>query len=135
MLFSKFDVNRIEWLDLVFENRNQSYGAYVLRKESGNYLTKALLIAAFLFIGSTVLLSASFWWNRQDIAIEKKTDLSDETVYKIEMIEELKKPEPMVEAAPAAIQEKFKQTEYTTPNVVRDELVTTEPPTTETLKN
>ncbi|OAQ42228.1 hypothetical protein A5893_03700 [Pedobacter psychrophilus] len=50
MLFNQTNVNRKEWLDLVFENRNQSYGAYVLRKESGNYLLKALLIAVSLLI-------------------------------------------------------------------------------------
>ncbi|MFC5283364.1 energy transducer TonB [Pedobacter alpinus] len=51
MLFSKTDVNKVEWLNLVFENRNQLYGAYVLRKESGNYLFKALIISGFLFSG------------------------------------------------------------------------------------
>lgn len=56
MLFSKIDVNKVEWLNLVFQNRNQSYGAYVLRKESGNYLFRSLMISGFLFSG--VILSA-----------------------------------------------------------------------------
>jgi protein TonB len=133
MLFSKFDVNRIEWLDLVFENRNQSYGAYVLRKESGNYLTKALLIAAFFFISTTVLLSTSFWRNKQDLTVSSAIDKPDEKVYEIEMIKEAKKPEPLVEAATKTLVEDFKQIEYTTPNVVADNLVTTEPPTMEAL--
>lgn len=57
MLFSKIDVNKVEWLNLVFANRNQSYGAYVLRRESGNYLFKSLLITGFLF-GGALLFSA-----------------------------------------------------------------------------
>lgn len=57
MLNSKFNVNRIEWLDLVFEHRNQSYGAYVLRRDSGSYLKRALIIAVTVFAGS-ILLSA-----------------------------------------------------------------------------
>ncbi len=57
MIFSKIDVNKVEWLNLVFENRNQSYGAYVLRRDSGNYLFKSLLITGFLF-GGAVLFSA-----------------------------------------------------------------------------
>lgn len=56
MLFSKIDVNKVEWLNLVFENRNHSYGAYVLRRDSGNYLLKSLMITGFLF-GGAVLLS------------------------------------------------------------------------------
>lgn len=55
MLFSKIDVNKVEWLDLVFENRNQSYGAYVLRRDSGNYLFKSLLITGALFTGALLL--------------------------------------------------------------------------------
>ncbi len=58
MLFNQTNVNREEWLDLVFENRNQSYGAYVLRKESGNYLLKSLLIAISLLI--LVFVSSAF---------------------------------------------------------------------------
>ena len=135
MLFSKFDVNKIEWLDLVFENRNQSYGAYVLRKESGNYLTKALLIAAFFFISSTLMLSASFWWNTKEVASTTTLLKPDETIYELKLIEVPKKLEPLVESTPATSTDKFKQIEYTTPNVVPDQLVTTEPPTTDALSN
>jgi len=135
MLISKFDVNKIEWLGLVFENRNQSYGAYVLRKESGNYLTKALLIASFFFIGSTMLLSASFWWNVKEVASNITLEKPDETIYELELIEVPKKLESLVKLTPAASTEKFKQIEYTTPNVVPDQLVTTEPPTTDALSS
>ncbi|MEO5571192.1 MAG: TonB family protein [Bacteroidia bacterium] len=45
-----------KWLDLVFENRNQSYGAYVLRKRlPGNilvgYLTALIFTATIVFTG------------------------------------------------------------------------------------
>ena len=133
MFFSKFDVNRIEWLDLVFENRNQSYGAYVLRRESGNYLTKALLIAAFFFISATLLLSASFWWNKQDTAAKPTIESLLDKVYELQNIVEPKKQETILASEPASSAEKFKQIEYTTPNVVRDELVTTVPPKTTVL--
>ena len=133
MLFSKFDVNKIEWLDLVFENRNQSYGAYVLRKESGNYLIKALLIASFFFIGSTMLLSASFWWNLKGVVSITTLEKPDETIYQLELIEVPKKLEPIVQSTPSASTENFKQIEYTIPNVVPDQLVNTEPPTTDAL--
>ena len=60
MLFKTTNVNKAEWLSLVFENRNQSYGAYVLRKESGNYLLKALLLAVLML--SSVIIFSSFSW-------------------------------------------------------------------------
>lgn len=63
MLFKTTNVNKAEWLSLVFENRNQSYGAYVLRKESGNYLLKALLLAVLML--SSVIIFSSFSWEKE----------------------------------------------------------------------
>jgi len=39
-----------EWVDLVFEGKNQEYGAYELRKKSARRHFRALLIAVILFI-------------------------------------------------------------------------------------
>jgi len=39
-----------EWIDLVFKNRNQSYGAYSLRAESSSITLKALLLTVPVFI-------------------------------------------------------------------------------------
>jgi len=50
MLNSSSDLYKSEWLDLVFKNRNKSYGAYLLRAESAGITTRAFLIAAPIFI-------------------------------------------------------------------------------------
>ena len=50
MLNSRFNVYNTEWLDLVFANRNQSYGAYELRRDYERTLAKALFFASFLFV-------------------------------------------------------------------------------------
>lgn len=39
-----------EWIDLVFEGRNKSYGAYDLRAKSGNIMLKALFIGIMLVL-------------------------------------------------------------------------------------
>jgi protein TonB len=54
MLNTKFDLYKTEWLDLVFTNRNKSYGAYELRKHSGEYAMRALAITMGLFIAGGV---------------------------------------------------------------------------------
>ncbi|GAB2692618.1 energy transducer TonB [Mucilaginibacter koreensis] len=54
MLNTKFDLYKTEWLDLVFTNRNKSYGAYELRKHSGDYAMRALVITASLFIAGGI---------------------------------------------------------------------------------
>ena len=43
---SKIDLISNEWTDLVFEGRNQSYGAYQLRKSTGKRNLWALIIVA-----------------------------------------------------------------------------------------
>ena len=52
---SKIDLISNEWTDLVFEGRNQSYGAYKLRKGTGKRNDWALVIvglaAALLYLG------------------------------------------------------------------------------------
>lgn len=53
---SKLDVYRTEWLDLVFANRNKSYGAYELRQHNSRTTLKALLTASGLVIGSIMVL-------------------------------------------------------------------------------
>lgn len=50
MLGSKIDLFGNEWLDVVFDQKNKSYGAYALRRDSNSNTTKALFIAGTLFI-------------------------------------------------------------------------------------
>jgi len=50
MLNISSNLYKSSWIDLVFENRNKSYGAYQLRAQSSSITLKALLIAAPAFI-------------------------------------------------------------------------------------
>lgn len=56
MLISKFDLYKNEWLDLVFADRNTTYGAYELRQHNSRVTAQALVamiisisIVAFVF--------------------------------------------------------------------------------------
>lgn len=50
MLGSKIDLFGNEWLDVVFDQKNKSYGAYALRRQSSSNTTKALFISGTLFV-------------------------------------------------------------------------------------
>ena len=50
MLNSSSNLYKAEWLDLVFKNRNQSYGAYALRSESARIMMRALFAGSAIFI-------------------------------------------------------------------------------------
>lgn len=50
MLGSKIDLFGNDWLDVVFDQKNKTYGAYELRRQNGSNTTKALFISGTLFI-------------------------------------------------------------------------------------
>ncbi|MEQ7801566.1 energy transducer TonB [Pedobacter sp. ASV1-7] len=50
MLGSKIDLFGNEWLDVVFDQKNKTYGAYALRRDNSLNTLKALFIAGTLFI-------------------------------------------------------------------------------------
>jgi periplasmic protein TonB len=52
---SKLNINKNEWLELVFEGKNKAYGAYQLRQEEGRTTTKAFVSAMALLGGIAAL--------------------------------------------------------------------------------
>ena len=95
---AKIDLIDNGWVDLVFEGKNHSYGAYQLRKETGKRNMKALLvmfiigaaIAAFVAIKGVVENAM-----KQDVAIEADVELAKLAEKKEAKVE--KKEEPKVE--------------------------------------
>ncbi len=47
--------------DIIFENRNKAYGAYFLRKNYSNYLTRAVIIGSSCFV---LLFGGAFTYNK-----------------------------------------------------------------------
>ncbi len=134
MLFSKIDVNKVEWLNLVFENRNQSYGAYVLRRDSGTYLFKSLLITGFLFGGAVFLSTLNSKLTVDDPIICSLPILEPEVINLTPI--EIVKPKPQtryketVLPSEATVKTELQQVNFSGKlNPVKDELVVTEMPT------
>ncbi len=137
MLFSKFNVNKGEWLDLIFTDRNKSYGAYELRKYSDQYLMKALLISFGAF-GLLAIAPAIYYSYQKDISINIPTvpkAYDDDKIYQLQDIEVPRKTQPKIEqlsnllvtSQPATVN--VNQVKYTQQmNVVQDALGV-DPPT------
>ena len=95
---AKIDLIDNSWVDLVFEGKNQNYGAYQLRKSTGSRNVKAMLImlaigiaiAAFVAIKGVVENAM-----KQDVAIEADVELAKLAEKKEAKVE--KKEEPKVE--------------------------------------
>jgi periplasmic protein TonB len=78
-IMSKLNINKNEWLELVFEGKNKAYGAYQLRQEDGKTATKAFFTAIALLTGLAMLpvLLSSF---TDDSVIINKPDLDDPVI-------------------------------------------------------
>ena len=117
---SKIDLIDNKWSDLVFEGKNQAYGAYQLRRETGKRNVKALLvmfaigvaIAAFVAIKGVVENAM-----KNDVAIEADVELSKLAEKKEAKVE--RKEQPKLEKVEV---EKVKSSvKFTAPEIKKDE--------------
>ena len=120
---SKIDLISNEWTDLVFEGRNQSYGAYKLRKTTGKRNLWALIIVALaavlLYLGLQLQRMAEAnkkVENTQAVALAKlNTEKKKEAkVEKKEIIRQ--EPEKVVEQVKSSVK-------FTAPIIKKDEEV------------
>ena len=120
---SKIDLISNEWTDLVFEGRNQSYGAYQLRKSTGKRNLWALIIvglaAVLLYLGLQLQRMAEAnkkVENTQAVALAKlNTEKKKEAkVEKKEIIRQ--EPEKVVEQVKSSVK-------FTAPVIKKDEEV------------
>ena len=120
---SKIDLISNEWTDLVFEGRNQSYGAYKLRKTTGKRNLWALIIVALaavlLYLGLQLQRMAEAnkkVENTQAVALAKlNTEKKKEAkVEKKEVVRQ--EPEKVVEQVKSSVK-------FTAPVIKKDEEV------------
>lgn len=127
---SKLDINRKEWLEVVFADKNKVYGAYQLRKNSSANATHALFIGAIAF----VLLFFSpkiYGLIRGNAAVIDNPAKTEEVVLMPPKALDPKTPPPPPVEPPRP---KIKQVKMPPPVVRPDNLVIEEPPTVEKLK-
>src|SRR5690606_6677761 len=129
---SKFDIYKNEWLDLVFENRNQSYGAYLLRKDYSSTLAKSLLLAVCLLLS---IVSLFLVLNRNESGVvPPASKRPDGPLRLVTVTMPLKMPRTPVyssspsKPSPQTKVEKVKSVRFTTPRIVPKELAIEEVP-------
>ena len=121
---SKVDLINDGWVDLVFEGKNQAYGAYQLRKDTGRRNFKALvsvivtIIAVFLFFIAKVSIQNAM---KQDVAIETDVELSKLAQKKEAKVE---RKEPVKVEVEQKVVEKVKSSvKFTAPEIKKDDEV------------
>ena len=119
---AKLDLISLEWTDLVFEGRNQDYGAYQLRKGTSKRNIWSIIIvalaAALLFLGLTVHRMAEpnrTVMNMQ--AVEVANIKKDKKEVKVEKKDPVKvEPERIIEKVKSSVK-------FTAPVIRKDNLV------------
>ncbi|MXV17530.1 energy transducer TonB [Hufsiella ginkgonis] len=131
MFGSKLDIFKLQWLDVVFANRNKAYGAYELRKENSKTTSRALVIGSVLFalaICSPMIIKALSGFIPDD----------EEKLVKTEVVlmppPPVNKETPPPPPPPEPPKPKVDQIRFPPPVPAPEEEVTEEPPTVEDMK-
>jgi protein TonB len=122
---SKIDLIDNKWVDLVFEGKNKTYGAYQLRKETGRrnlysilmMLGIGLAIAIFVAIKGVVENAM-----KQDVAIETDVELS-KLAQKKEAKVERKEPIQKIEVEQRVVEKVKSSVKFTAPEIKKDDEV------------
>ena len=110
------------WVDLVFEGKNQAYGAYHLRKNTGIRNLKALItmFIGFAIIAAIVVAKVSFDnYMARNSAIE--TDVELQNLAEKKEIKQEKKDEPEIEKI--EVERVKSSVAFTVPEIKKDEEV------------
>ena len=122
---AKLNLVSLEWTDLVFEGRNQNYGAYQLRKETSKRNIWSIIFVVFLaillYLGLTLENMVEAHRTVENTQIVEVTNLRDKKKeVKVERKEEIKlEPERIVEKVKSSIK-------FTAPVIKKDQLVNEE---------
>lgn len=120
---SKIDLISNDWVDLVFEGRNKSYGAYRLRRSTTKRNIIAIISVLILVVACFVILTVKNIVDNQraKVAVTQVTELSalNQPKKKAEVKQkkiEIKQPEKVVERVKSSIK-------FTAPVIKKDEEV------------
>ena len=115
---SKIDLVSNDWVELVFEGRNQTYGAYKLRKGTSkrNILSIIIVLLAAVLAFSAVAIKKIVDANAAKVAATQVTELSalDQAKKKAEVKKQIKvEPEKVVERVKSSVK-------FTAPVIKKD---------------
>ena len=123
---------RVQWLDLVFKNRNQAYGAYELRKNNAVTTVKAFFSAAAFFSSLVITPWLIHQISKTNTAAENNEQVKIIEVNLLARIKELK-PEIKPDKKPTSKPVQAKSIQYANLNVVPENQTESDIPTQEQL--
>lgn len=131
------NIFRDKWIDMVFEGRNKSYGAYRLRSESPKTTIRAFIVGAILFVALISLPILSRWLGDKVKKDEDKVDKVIEVADLMpppEEVEPLPPPPPPVEEVYQAPKSVVEEVKFKPLEAAKKEEVPEDPPKIEQFK-
>jgi protein TonB len=122
---SKIDLINDGWVDIVFEGKNQTYGAYQLRKETGKRNVYSLLCMLAIGLGIAIFVAIKGVVEnamKQDVAIETDIELS-KLAQKKEAKVERKEPIQKIELEQRVVEKVKSSVKFTAPEIKKDDEV------------
>lgn len=123
---SKIDLIDNGWVDLVFDGRNQSYGAYKLRKDTGkrNFMSLVVMAVVAILIAIGVSVKNVIEANQKKVAVTTDVELSKLAQKKEAKVE---RKEPIKVEQKQEVVEKVKSSvKFVAPVIKKDEDVNPE---------
>ena len=108
-----------DFLDILFEGKNKSYGAYELRKTYNSRMVKALIAMGALLL---ILLLGSVLANKMNSNADDALEVTDMEMAEVKKDEPPPPPPPPPPPTPPPPPE-IKQVQFTPPKIVKDEEV------------
>ena len=122
---SKIDLINDSWVDLVFESKNKSYGAYQLRKNTGKRNVKSMLI-----VSGTIAAILIASWAKVAIENAMPKKVAIETDVELSKLAQKKEPAKVERKEPVKVEmeqkvvEKVKSSvKFTAPEIKKDDEV------------
>lgn len=119
---SRIELTSLEWCDLIFKDRNKSYGAYRLRRDLGRRQTFALIAVSCVAVAALILprlIRMAIPEQKEEMVEVTQLSALDESEVKDENI--VRKVDPI--APPPALKSTIK---FTAPVIKKDEEVSDE---------
>ena len=120
----QIDLISNEWSDLLFENRNKEYGAYVLRQQTGNRNLASIVAILVMVAGAVGLLIAKNKYEEYHVKVVPVYDQGMEVRSIKDKAPEVKRREPVkVEEVEIVDKQIINSIKFVAPKIVEDDKV------------
>ena len=123
---AQIDLISNEWSDMMFENRNKEYGAYVLRRQTGRRNVISMIAVLLLFAAVMVFMiakNAYEAYQKEHAVMDQVTELSALTQQKKKEAKVERKEIPVKQEEQKVVEKVKSSMKFTAPEIKKDDEV------------